>query len=247
MQSIFSLRSLLLKSATAALLSVLLLDVSGNVQGVQVDCSKLAFNPMDMPDELQGYAKNPIIGVTFFQTGGNPEDFPGKLSAFFRMLAASWKTKPQCNYYSGYDRGFRLRTVFSDGSSRMELAKPHEVMVAALFIFPNEAAASSEYAMNSPNVVKGLKEDVIAGEQASGLAFADERTEKYGDESSTWLLTGSYPGENMKTRILCSMFRIKSAVAFFISTWYEGDYPTSFVNEFGNRVDVLQSQILEVW
>ncbi|MEM2841225.1 MAG: zinc ribbon domain-containing protein [Candidatus Bathyarchaeia archaeon] len=233
-----NLKGLIYKLAVAALLSVLLLDISGVVHGDQVDCSKLAFNPTDMPDELQGYAKNPISGLNFFQIGRNPEDFPGKSSTFFRMIAASWKTKPQCDYYSGYDRSFRLRRIFSDGSSRIELAKPHEVMVAALFIFPNEAVASSEYAQNSPNL-KGLKEQAITGEQASGLTFTDDKTEKYGDESSTWIVTGSYPGENLKTRILCSMFRIKSAVAFFSSTWYEGNYPTSFIDSTGARIEFL--------
>ncbi|MBS7655547.1 hypothetical protein KEJ50_03495, partial [Candidatus Bathyarchaeota archaeon] len=224
--------------AIAALLFTLFLDAPGIAQGSQVDCSKLAFNLMDMPYELQGYAKNPIHGVTLFQTGGNPEEFSGKSSAFFRMLAASWKTNPQCNYYSVYDRGFRLRRVSSDGSSSIELARPHEVMVAALFIFLNEAIASSEYTQNSLNL-RSLKEQEIVGGQASGMTFTDERTENYGDESFTWLITGSYPGENLKTRILCSMFRIESAVAFFYSTWYEGSYPTSFVDSTGARIEIL--------
>ncbi|MEM2962179.1 MAG: zinc ribbon domain-containing protein [Candidatus Bathyarchaeia archaeon] len=238
MMSGFDLRDLPHKLAIAALLSILFLDVSGMVQGGQVECSNLAFNPADMPSELRGYAENPISGVTLFLTSGNPEELPGKSPAFFRMLTASWKTNPQCSYYSGYDRGFRLKRVYSDGSSYIELARPHEFMVAALFMFPGEAEASSEYAQNSPNL-SALKEQEIVGGQASGMIFTDERTENYGDESSTWLVTGSYPGENLNTRILCSMFRVESAVAFFYSTWYEGDYPTSFVDETGARIEVL--------
>jgi pimeloyl-ACP methyl ester carboxylesterase len=189
------------KSVVVILLLNLFLSMIGvSAQNSQVDCSKLAFSPNDLPTEIQKY----VTEQNFVVNCAGPELIP------------TYDVNTKCSCQSGFSRDVRYihRYFFNYEEHQEELKYTAEKFMANLYVIENENQASSVYSKMV---------EYIQNQEAK---IPPNLNEKYGDESAGWItsspvrtLSGTEEG-TMKR--LVTFFRIGTVVCqVMVPQWYE--------------------------
>jgi len=218
--SIFS--RILCKSLAVALLFNLLLNVPYVLGQGQVDCSRLALNPNDMPEELRKY----VIPDKNFKTveSRSESDIPSEIL-----------DKVRCGYSSFFLREVKWEETQDGQKSAEGNLESVQIEEAAILMFDGKADVTSTYAKlvekwqketskyaSQPTPDPDLPEFV----HSTNLEKLDER---FGEESAEWICTDTYNSillyslfrAPVSSITLTAIFRIQTAVCFLRIGWMD--------------------------